>query len=124
MQYYRIRHSIDVKIIGSLNSQMKLLRKCITNLKNMDLSQESVFEQMAIINYMSDENDDKRAAVIQALYTVYFKEYHGLKYAAEIYFEGADKIPQKYVCYLFGTDIDARISFQLVKVTGRMPEQG
>ena len=76
---------------------------------------ESVFEQMAVINYLSDENDDKGAAVMQALYNVHLKEYHGIEYAAEIYFGGADKIPETYNCYLFGTDIDARIEFSILE---------
>lgn len=74
---------------------------------------ESVFEQMAVINYMSDTSDDKRSLVMQALYNVYHKEYHGLEYAAKIYFGGAEKIPQTYACYLFGNDIDARITFSI-----------
>lgn len=74
---------------------------------------ESVFEQMAIINYMADKNDDKRSLVMQALYNVYYKDYHGLEYAAEIYYGGAEKIPKTYACYLFGNDIDARIEFSI-----------
>lgn len=74
---------------------------------------ESVFEQMAVINYIADANDDTRGLVLQALYNVYHKEYHGVEYAAEVYFGSVKKIPKTYSYYLFGTDVDARIEFSI-----------
>jgi hypothetical protein len=58
-----------------------------------DFEPQSVFEQIAVINYMADANDDIRGLVMQALYNVHHKDYHGMEYAAEIYFGGIDKIP-------------------------------
>ncbi|HMJ47195.1 MAG TPA: hypothetical protein VK498_07680 [Ferruginibacter sp.] len=74
---------------------------------------ESVFEQMAVVNYISEGKEDKRNLVMQALYNVYHRKYTALENAAEIYFGGVDKIPKTYTCYLFGTDIDARIEFSI-----------
>jgi hypothetical protein len=72
----------------------------------------SVFEEMAIINFMASKEDDIRGLVLSALHNVYFKTYIDINDAAILHYGSEEKIPLSYQVYFLGSDINAIISFE------------
>lgn len=92
-------------------SQEEITEEIYAEHDELDLEPRSVFEELAIINYLlPDENLlDK---VFQALYNVHHKQYTDIDRAAMKYY-GSKKIPKEYFVYYFGKDIDAKITFEI-----------
>ena len=79
--------------------------------EELDLEPRSVFEELAIINYLMPDKG-LRDRVLQALYNVHHRQYTNIDRAAAKYY-GLKKIPKEYFVYYFGKDIDAKITFEI-----------
>ncbi|MBI2730975.1 MAG: hypothetical protein HYX40_09530 [Sphingobacteriales bacterium] len=82
--------------------------------QNSDNEEEkiSVFEEMAIAKFIFPE-DELKGIVMLALYNVYTNEFIPIDDAAAIYYGDHDHIPDQYMAYYFGKDVNATLRFEI-----------
>jgi len=83
--------------------------------EELGIEPRSVFEELAILKYLSGPEDDIRAVVLNALYNIYEKGPYDIEEAAQKFFGSYKKIPDAYFIYYFGDAADARIDFKIEK---------
>jgi hypothetical protein len=70
----------------------------------------SVMEELAILNYLAPE-EDIRGRVLCAIHNVYFKRYTDWERVILKRYKAPIKLPESYMVYLFGKDVDANYKF-------------
>jgi hypothetical protein len=81
--------------------------------EELNVEARSVFEELAILKYLSGPDDDIRGVTLNALYNVYNKLYLSVEEAALKYFGSYEKIPDTFMVYYFGDASNARIEFKI-----------
>ncbi len=72
----------------------------------------SVYEEIAIVKCIFPE-DELKGIVMLALYNVYVNELIPIDEAAAIHYGDHDKIPDQYMVYFGGKDVDANLRFDI-----------
>ncbi len=91
--------------------------------EELDKELHSVFEELAYINYLAP-NQNILDKVLLALYTVYKGSHLSIKEVAQKKYGSKEKTPKRYSIFFFGSDIDARISFDIQKEFNSWPDSG
>jgi len=70
----------------------------------------TIFEEIGILRFL-EPNDDIRGIVLCAIYNVKNRNYTDIDFCALKYFGSEEKIPESYMVYYTGEDIDSKLNF-------------